>query len=426
MTWSDGVVQSIAASPASRSVSPAVTTIYTVTNVDDANCSNSGSGSATVTVRLLPSISAQPSPKSVCEGSTATFTVVANGTGITYRWRKEGVNLVNGGHVSGATSATLTISSAAAADAGSYDVVVSGTCPPAQTSNAASLTVNPRPSATIAAASLLCAGSAGNSASVANADVGAGYAWTINNGTITGGAGTASVTYAAGLSGNSLTLNVTVTSPNGCSASASKAVALSTGDIVIEDWKNIPLGTESWQSATLSAKDMTYPEGGTIPYRLTMPQPCVGGTWSITLQYDFVDVSSGVHFVDFLTSYNAYEGSVNGHACLGDTCAGESTFPIPADGDVSYQMPGVFTVENGTITSVSAYSTIPAGGAIQKMVTLTGTATPGANVMLLFGAHLARLRGGAPTRAPTSGPRARRASASSTTAAAPPPPGTRM
>jgi hypothetical protein len=129
------------------------------------------------------------------------------------------------------------------------------------------------------------------------------------------------------------------------------------GDVVIEDWKNIPAGTESWQSATLSAKDMTYPEGGTVPYRLTMPQPCVGGTWSITLQYDFLDESNGVHFVDFLTSYNAYEGSVNGKGCIDNSCSSEMNYAIPADASLSYQLPGVFTVENGAITSVSAYST---------------------------------------------------------------------
>jgi hypothetical protein len=103
VTWSDGMVQSgVLASPASRSVSPAATTVYTVTSVADAYCSNNGSGSATVTVRVLPAISAQPASKSACEGTSATFTVAASGTSITYQWRKNGVNLVNGGHVSGA------------------------------------------------------------------------------------------------------------------------------------------------------------------------------------------------------------------------------------------------------------------------------------------------------------------------------------
>jgi uncharacterized repeat protein (TIGR01451 family) len=391
VTWSDGLVQSgITVNIASRSVSPSVTTVFTVTNVADATCSNSGTGSATVTVNAPPAISAQPSSKSACAGSTTTFTVAASGTSLTYRWRKNGVNLVNGGHISGATNATLTISSAATADEGSYDVVISGACPPSLASNAASLTVMPLPVATITADSALCALSTGNSASVPDAGAGASYAWTTNGGTITGGGATPIVTFTAGASKGSMTLSVTVTSASGCSAASNKDIALSTGDVVIEDWKNIPVGTESWQSATLSAKDMTYPEGGTIPYRLTLPQPCVGSTWSITLQYDFVDLSSGVHFCDFLTSYNAYEGSVNGKACTGGACTGESTFPIPADGDLSYQLPGVFTVENGTITSVSAYSTTPAGGGLQKRLTLTGTAKPGADVMILFGAHMAR------------------------------------
>jgi uncharacterized repeat protein (TIGR01451 family) len=393
VTWSDGLVQGgITVNIASRSVSPSATTVFTITNVADATCSNSGTGSATVTVNAPPVISTQPSSKSACLGSTATFTVAASGTSLTYRWRKNGVNLVNGGHISGATNATLTISSAAAADEGSYDVVVSGTCPPSQTSNAASLTVMPLPVATITADSALCALSTANSASVPDAGAGASYAWTMSNGTITGGNGTATIIFTAGTTNKSqpATLSVTVTGPNGCSASSSRDVIVSPGDVVIEDWKNIPVGAESWQSATLSAKDMTYPEGGTIPYRLTLPQPCVGSTWSITLQYDFVDLSSGVHFCDFLTSYNAYEGSVNGKACAGGSCTGESTFPIPADGDLSYQLPGVFTVENGTITSVSAYSTTPAGGGLQKRLTLTGTAKPGADVMILFGAHMAR------------------------------------
>jgi hypothetical protein len=49
VTWSDGFVQSVTSSPATRTVSPSVPTIYTVTAVSDANCSGFSSGSATVT-----------------------------------------------------------------------------------------------------------------------------------------------------------------------------------------------------------------------------------------------------------------------------------------------------------------------------------------------------------------------------------------
>jgi len=53
------------------------------------------------------------------------------------------VTITNGAEFSGATNATLTISPAGVADAGSYDVLVSGACSPPAVSATASLAVNP-------------------------------------------------------------------------------------------------------------------------------------------------------------------------------------------------------------------------------------------------------------------------------------------
>src|SRR5260221_543473 len=60
LTWSDGVMQSnILTSTVTRSVTPSVTTTYSVTTVSSGNCSASGTGSATVTVMAcsIPSFS---------------------------------------------------------------------------------------------------------------------------------------------------------------------------------------------------------------------------------------------------------------------------------------------------------------------------------------------------------------------------------
>ncbi|NMH26777.1 beta strand repeat-containing protein [Flavobacterium silvaticum] len=67
-----------------------------------------------------PRITTQPVSQVVCPdgSSSATFTVVASGTGLSYQWKKNGVN------ISGATSDTYTINPVVAGSAGSYTVTV--------------------------------------------------------------------------------------------------------------------------------------------------------------------------------------------------------------------------------------------------------------------------------------------------------------
>jgi len=67
-----------------------------------------------------PAITAQPGNATVAAGASTTFIVAATGNPPpTYQWRKDGTN------ISGATSASLTVANAQAANAGNYTVVVS-------------------------------------------------------------------------------------------------------------------------------------------------------------------------------------------------------------------------------------------------------------------------------------------------------------
>jgi alpha-tubulin suppressor-like RCC1 family protein len=104
------------------------------------------SAPATLTVNpagVAPSITTQPTSQSVTAGSTITFSVVATGTSpVSYQWRKNGVT------ITGATSASLTFSSAAASDAGSYSVVVANALGSIN-SDVAVLTVNTPPTITV-------------------------------------------------------------------------------------------------------------------------------------------------------------------------------------------------------------------------------------------------------------------------------------
>ena len=83
------------------------------------------SGQGNLTVTPLGSgpivITARPLSQNVAPGQSATFTVAASGSGLTYQWLK------NGGTIAGATTPAYTIASAQTGDAGTYTVrIVSG------------------------------------------------------------------------------------------------------------------------------------------------------------------------------------------------------------------------------------------------------------------------------------------------------------
>ena len=87
-------------------------------------------------------ISSQPISQAVCVGAPVGLSVTINGAASAYQWRKNGVNIANGGNMSGALSAALTVNPAGLNDAASYDVVISGSCGAPVTSDAATLSVN--------------------------------------------------------------------------------------------------------------------------------------------------------------------------------------------------------------------------------------------------------------------------------------------
>jgi hypothetical protein len=61
------------------------------------------SNGALLTVNQSVVINTQPANQTICEGSTVAFSVGAIGTGLTYQWRENAVNISNGGVYAGAT-----------------------------------------------------------------------------------------------------------------------------------------------------------------------------------------------------------------------------------------------------------------------------------------------------------------------------------
>jgi len=71
-----------------------------------------------------PSIVVQPQPTIAPEGGVAMVSAEATGDGLTYQWRKNGRNLPDGGNISGARTAKLTVQAFSAADEAIYSVAV--------------------------------------------------------------------------------------------------------------------------------------------------------------------------------------------------------------------------------------------------------------------------------------------------------------
>ena len=90
---------------------------------------NETSRMALLTVLPNTEITTQPiSQENMTLGEDITFSIEAEGGNLTYRWRKNEIELVDGGNVTGSATNELTLTNVFAANAGNYDCVVTGSC----------------------------------------------------------------------------------------------------------------------------------------------------------------------------------------------------------------------------------------------------------------------------------------------------------
>jgi PKD repeat protein len=197
-------------SGADITVSPLITTTYTLLRVRDANgCevlspSTNLLGSAKVTVRSLPAITTSPANKTSCEFGMVAFSVAATGSDLTYQWYLDtgsGFNPVSdGGIYFGATSPVLNLFGVTRTMNGYvYHVVVTG-CSSSVTSADATLTVNTVPEISAQPRDTTACMSAGAAFAVTATGTGITYQWQVNKGT-----GFTNVVDDANFSGSNLT-----------------------------------------------------------------------------------------------------------------------------------------------------------------------------------------------------------------------------
>ncbi|MGV3685929.1 MAG: PKD-like domain-containing protein [Daejeonella sp.] len=161
-----------------------------------------------VTVNSIPAITVQPLSDGVCIGSSLNLSVTATSTtAMSYQWRK------NGFDINGANAATFNIASVANSDAASYDVVITNSCGTV-TSNAAVITVNPMPVATVPSNSVVCPGVVVPITAFSSSPGGASFTWTNSNpaiGLAAGGSGDVPSFTAANGTTSAIIATITVT-----------------------------------------------------------------------------------------------------------------------------------------------------------------------------------------------------------------------
>ena len=214
-------------------------------------CASVNSGSATLTVNTAPAITTQPvAGTTICGGQNTLYSVIANGTALTYQWQVStdlgGTynNLANAGVYSGVTTSALNITAATVGmNTYRYRCIISGTCAPAATSSAAILTVytpisittQPTPNpAVICATGTISISMAATGTSPTyqwQESTNGGTSWNnITNGGIYSGATTTTLTLTgvtAGMNGYLYRAAVTGTAPCGVVNTASATLTVS-------------------------------------------------------------------------------------------------------------------------------------------------------------------------------------------------------
>jgi RHS repeat-associated protein len=369
-------------------INGATSASYTISGITSANAgsydvvvTNAGgsvtSNAATLALTAATAITTQPVSVSKGVGSSATFSVVATGAALTYQWRKGSTA------ISGATSASYTINPIASTHAGSYDVVVTGTCG-AVTSSAATLTIVPAPTVTTPPANITqCAGT-NATFSVTASGTGLTYQWR-KGGTAISGATSASYTISGITSSHAGSYDVVVTNTGGSVTSNAVTLALTAATAITTQPVSVSkgVGSSATFSVTATGAALTYQwrKGGTAisgaassSYTISSVTAADAGSYDAVVTGTCGAVTSSAATLTLLTA-----PAITTHPANMTQCAGtNATFSVTASGTgLTYQWrKGGTAISGATSASYTISSITPAhAGSYDVVITNAGGST---------------------------------------------------
>ena len=292
------------------------------------------SNAATLTVVTSVGVTTQPVNTTACDGSSASFTVAGNGTGVIYQWQVNTgsgfVNIPVGAPYSGINTGTLTINPVSnPMNNYQYRALLSNaTCTTPGISNTATLTVNALPSISANPQSATICSGAGNTFSVTASGTGISYQWQMNTvaaPTFVNIPGANSATYSVtnatvAMSGNQYRVVVTGT----CSASTATSAAATLTVIAPVTITTQPANVElcSGNNATFSVV------GASVPAIIYQWQVSTDGGGSFTSIPGATSSTYTVNSTIAVMNNNRYRVQLSNSTCTTPTVSNAATLTV--------------------------------------------------------------------------------------------------
>jgi hypothetical protein len=321
-----------------------------------------------------PAIATPPANASVCPNGSANFTVAATGTGLTYEWRKGTTPLANGGNISGATTATLTINPATAGDvATDYNVIVSGQCgSPVTSANAGLSLLNPAPAAPAnfsAAPAVVCLGQNGVTYTVDPVATATSYNWSYsgNGATINGTGNSVTINF----SNNATSGTLSIAAVNSCGSSAAITTNISVNSpsaqpgTISGNTDFCGLGNQNYSIATV-ANTTTYTwaasAGGSVSGGQGTENATInwtsGGSYTVSVTADndcgaSTAATLQVNVTETVPAQPANFSASSATVCEGQVAVAYSVPAVATATSYTWQYSGTGATINGTNNAVS-------------------------------------------------------------------------
>ncbi len=345
--------------PATVSTDNGATFYVKVTN----SYGNVTSATVTLTLNIPPSITTQPSSQTVTLGATATFSVVASGTGtLTYQWSK------NGGAISGATSASYTTPATVVSDNGaSFTVKVTNTYGNV-TSNSATLTLNlPASISTPPVGQTVNLGATATFSVVASGTGTLTYQWLKNGSNISGATSASYTTPAAATTDNGASFTVKVTNTYGNVTSS--AAILTVNPVVVT------VSPTSVQTTTGTTQTFTASVTGAVNTSVTWS--VTGGSTKGTINSSGLYTAPSIAVNDTVIAKSVADTTKTASATV--TVKAVTVTISPTSITLAAGMGASFTatVTGGTTSNINWSVTEGAGGSVDQNGNYTTPATAG-------------------------------------------------